>query len=135
MSKVAQTDLNLKDPAKVKAGKKNPIHSRVISISGSLNVYSNEKEYDLEIEFDLSKEDQIEIEKNFVLEKTIDFKLDQVKADITVNKITFLDARPSFFKKEKKKSNNESIGHKIKAKIKSYSKNKNQSRSNGDIPM
>ena len=134
LSDIAQTDLNLESPEKLKAGKKNPIYSRTISISGRLNVYEKEKEYDLEIEFDLSKEKEIEIEKNYILNKTVEFKLNQVKADITVNKITFLDARPSFFEKEKDDSK-KSIGNKIKAKIKSYNRKSKKDKNNVEIPM
>lgn len=130
LSDIAQKDLNLKDPVKVKYDKKNPIYSRVISVSGRLNVFEKEKDYTLAIEFDLSKEESIEVDKDYILEKEVDFQMNEKQVCITVNQITFLDGRPSFFKKEI--SNNKSIGQKIKTKIKSYKKS---DITNDEIPM
>lgn len=132
LSDIAQKDLNLESPEKLKAGNSNPIHSRVISISGSLNVYKKLKDYEMTLEFDLAEETDFGLAESYLLEKTVAFDLDTVIADITVHHLTFLDARPKFLKTKLNQSST-GIGNKIKAKIKSYQKT--QSITDDEIPM
>jgi len=119
LSDIAQKDLNLESPEKLKAGNSNPIHSRVISVAGRLNVFEKEKDYTLAIEFDLSKEDAIDLDENYILEKEVDFQMSETQVCISVNQITFLDARPDFAKENKSNVSN-NLAKKIKARVKSY---------------
>lgn len=134
LSEIAQKDLNLQSPKKLKAGLNNPIHSRTISIAGSLNIYKKEKNYEMEISYDLAEEKEFGLAESYILEKTVNFDLDIVVADITVRQLTFLDARPEFAKESKKKITT-GIGKKIKAKIKSYNTQLNENKIDESMPV
>lgn len=89
----AQEYLNLEDPAKVKAGKKNTIYSRQISITGRINQWTKEniikKSYKLKIDGKITKFDAPEI------------KVYEDNMNIIVEDMEFLDAMPEFAKSKK----------------------------------